>query len=290
MPDYLTYPATSLWAIEENALTQITAAMANLVHAGPIEDVQRMGVPVSKIGNTAVIRIDGPMTKHATILSMIFGGAGMSAVSLAIRAAILDTDIGNIALVVDSPGGSIDGLLSLMADIRAAAQIKPVHAQVDGMAASAAWFVASQATSISIGPTDIVGSVGVQLVKVDFSKEAENKGIKVITINTGKFKSAGVPGTEITDEHIEHFQGIVDSIFAELSKAAMKSRGMTKAQFAQISDGRLHVGADAITLGLADKIQSVSGLMAALHNDKTNQGRRRRSAQDRLELLGHTAQ
>ena len=281
-PQYLFLPMTSVWAIEPKAMSGMIQALGTV--AGPVEDARRMGLPIKQLGATAVIPISGPLTKQRSLLSFMFGGTSMMEIRAALSAAMADDTIRQIVLLIDSPGGETDGLLALMDDVRAAAEVKTVIAQIDGMAASAAWFIASQATTIRIDRTDIVGSVGVQLMLLDTSKANEIAGIKAIAIDTGPFKSAGTPGTEITDEHIEHFQIIVDGIFAELSKAVMKSRGMRASEFAKIADGRLHLGADAVKLGLADSISSVGKTLAGFHEDN-NRRRRRRASVARLELL-----
>ncbi|HEY3624859.1 MAG TPA: S49 family peptidase, partial [Terracidiphilus sp.] len=58
--------------------------------------------------------------------------------------------------------------------IHAANRVKPVRAFVTGIAASAAYWLASQASSITLTPSGEVGSVGVLDLHADISKALEN--------------------------------------------------------------------------------------------------------------------
>lgn len=78
----------------------------------------------------------------------------------AVDAAALDPEIASVLLVIDTPGGSVDGIAEVAGTaIYAARQIKPVRAQVDGMMASAGFYVGSQAETIAAHRMDLIGSV-----------------------------------------------------------------------------------------------------------------------------------
>lgn len=61
--------------------------------------------------------------------------------------------------------------------VREVAKSKPIVAVANGMAASAAYAIASGAGQIAVPPTGLVGSIGVIALHLDFSKFLEEEGI-----------------------------------------------------------------------------------------------------------------
>ena len=153
--------------------------------------------------------------------------------------------------------------------MRTARDSKPVTAQIDGVAMSAGFWLASQASQIFATQGSTLGSIGVILPLLDFSAAFEQMGVKAVPIDTGEFKHMGMMGTEITEEHQAHLQTIVDARFAEFLSAVSKGRGMTPTAVKKLADGRLFVPADARTSGLIDGIRTVDQTIAKLAKPST---------------------
>src|SRR5690606_31819803 len=129
----------------------------------------------------------GAMTKQGSS----FGGASTVRTRRAIRSAAADKSVSAIMLLIDSPGGSVSGTSDLADDVANAKKKKPVYAYIEDTCCSAAYWVASQCSAIYANPTAIVGSIGTYMVVADYSRMAENAGVKVHCISTGKYKGAG---------------------------------------------------------------------------------------------------
>lgn len=213
--------------------------------------------PIQKQDKTGIIQLRGPMLKDAPAWVAKYGLTSTAKVRQALTRAAADSSIENIILWIDSPGGSVDGIAELADAIFEVRQSKPVLAQVEGMAASAAYYVGSQAEKIYAGRSDLIGSIGVRLMLYDFSRMFENAGIKPIPIDTGKYKSAGALGTEITEEQQADFQRIVDGYFADFKDAVLRGRPRLRGGFDDIADGRVFQSREAIGLGLIDGIQTI---------------------------------
>lgn len=254
-------PLSQLWAMEPMAFEQFTR-QAIVVREGPVADAEHSGLPLKKVGGTAVISLVGVMLKSPPLWLQRYGFVGTTAVKAAVSAAAADKSVDQIVLRIDSPGGVVDGNAELADTVYAARQVKPVIAQVDGIMASAAYYVGSQATAIYSGRMDMVGSIGVRLMLYDFSRLFANEGIEAIPIDTGKYKSAGAMGTPITDEQKADFQRIVDAYYNDFVSAIVRGRGMTDAQVRQVGDGRVFTATEALQLGLIDKIQPIEQTLA----------------------------
>lgn len=280
------YPLNTFWSVEPTALRNIQAMLANAIRNignGPTEDANRAGLPVSKSGSTAVVSIRGTMVKHAGWL-VYYGFADTFTSRRAVEAAHTDEEIDTVVLRFDSPGGSVDGLAELGDAVANLAKDKRVIAQVDGMMASAAYYVASQAHEIYAGRMDLVGSIGTRMSLWDMSKMFEDAGVKVIPINTGEYKSAGEPGTEITENQVEYFQGITDGYFSDFMNMVMKGRNLTKEQLSRVADGRVFLASDALNHGLIDGIQALDETMAKLVAEQ-KKGRNTATSKARMQLV-----
>lgn len=210
----------------------------------------------------AVIDMIGTLTKRGSSLS---AASSLIRLKQAVRAAARDPQIGGILLVIDSPGGTVAGTADLAAEVAAAAASKPVYALAEDLIASAAYWIGSQATQLfaANSPT-LVGSIGTFIGLYDTSARAEKEGVKPVMIRTGAHKGAGFEGAAITDEQKAAWQAIVDKTQVEFSAGVARGRKLDAAKVNQLADGRVHVAADAVAVGLLDGIQSYDDTLAAL--------------------------
>jgi len=201
----------------------------------------------------AVIPITGTMTKYGSSLS----SAGSTvAIRRAVLNAMRDDKVKAIALLIDSPGGTVAGTRDLAAQVAEASKQKPTVAYIEDLGASAAYWVASQAREIYANPTAMVGSIGTFAVIQDASGAAAQLGIKVHVIRAGEFKGAGTAGTEITREQLDQWQQIVDDLNEHFIRGVSDGRRLTLLRTRQLADGRAHIAATASHLGLIDGVKS----------------------------------
>lgn len=113
-------------------------------------------------GNQAQVSVSGVLTKTPSFLARVFGGGNTTYadISDALTRADADPSVAGINLRVDSPGGTFDGLFGLIATMQSVK--KPITAHVDGLAASAAYAIVSQADKIVARDKSArFGSIGV---------------------------------------------------------------------------------------------------------------------------------
>ncbi len=193
-----------LYLCEPNWLTQAVA----LVRAGayPLIDA-RPPTPRERLyhvgtDGVAVIPMSGPLFKGGSK----FSSASTVDVRRAVRQARDDPEVRGILLHIDSPGGHVAGIQELADEVRATDKVKPVHAHLDDLGASAAYWVASQARHVTANATAQVGSIGVVAIVEDSSGAAELQGVKVHVVATGERKGDFVPGApgQGLDPHVDH--------------------------------------------------------------------------------------
>jgi signal peptide peptidase SppA len=227
-------------------------------------------------GGVAVIEMSGELMKFSSSLS---AGTSTVAVRRKLRAAAADDDVAAIVLRIDSPGGTVSGTQDLADDVAAAAAKKPVYAFIEDLGASAAYWVASQASKVfASNGTTIVGSIGTFAVIEDTSGQAAMEGVKVHVIRAGEFKGGAVSGAPVEQKTLAWWQEMVDALNDQFVRGVAKGRGMTLARVRELADGRAHVGQAALDLGLVDGIQSFDETVAQLQTKSKSASTRRPKA------------
>ena len=208
----------------------------------------------------AFIAIEGPMMKGESK----YGGTSTVRIRQALRQAVRDEAVKGILILGDSPGGTVAGTEELADEVARAAEAKPVHVHIESLGASAFVWVASQAARISATPLSLVGSIGTYTVVEDSSGQLAKEGIVVHIISTGPYKGAFEPGTPVKPEHLEYVQGYVNGMNEHFLAGVASGRGMDLEAVRRLADGRVHLAADAMALGLLDAVETQDDALKAL--------------------------
>lgn len=220
---------------------------------------EQAGVTVSQ--GVALIPLRGSLMKQVSSLS---NNTSTVLARRKVRAAASDPQVKAILLQIESPGGTSAGTAELADDIRAASERKPVEAYIEDLGASAAYWLASQASRITANAAALVGSIGTYAVVYDFQGAAAQAGIKAHVVRAGALKGAFTPGTEITAEQLADLQRIVSQTNDFFLSAVSAGRKLPRTQVESLADGRLHLAADAKTLQLIDAVDSMENVFARL--------------------------
>lgn len=243
-----------LWMIEPRWFSAAVAAVRAGSFEAPIQD-QNVDMPLYMIDGDgiATIELNGPLMKGDSK----FGGTSMVRSRRAIRRASNDDDVRAIMLSVDSPGGTVAGTAELAADVKAATGVKRVHAHIEDLGASAAYWIASQADRITATATSEIGSIGTLAVIEDSSGKAEAEGIKVHVVSTGEFKGSFVDGAPISEGDLAYLQERIDNLNGHFLSAIASGRNMPPKQVRELADGRVWLAAESKKRGLIDGVGSV---------------------------------
>lgn len=183
------------WAISEKYAIDQAVIISNIINGdvlfekgSPVEPIIKSVKAESdgdddsfaskdEVKSISVISIGGPLTKY----SQFCGPVGMKTIGQWIQQADSDSNVSGILLVIDSPGGTVAGTEELGNIIRDTK--KPIIAFVDDLAASAAYWLASQCDEIiANNTTATVGSIGVITSFIDVQPAMELQGYKFHTI------------------------------------------------------------------------------------------------------------
>lgn len=212
----------------------------------------------------AIIPVNGVLAQRPDIVELLYYGAeDTSAIQDMVKSASADNAVKGILLKVDSPGGFITGGPETADAVAKAASRKPTVAFTDGMMASLAYWIGSQASAVIATRSASVGSIGVFAAHIDATEFHKAIGMKVeITRNTGgDLKAAGAFGTSMTEAQRADIQAGVDSTFAAFAKDVRRTRQDVSADSMR---GQVFDGPDAKKAGLIDAVGSLSYALSRL--------------------------
>lgn len=160
------------------------------------------------VDGVAVISVNGPIdrtTQRGWWTGKVFA-TGQNTVRFALAQALENPEARAVLLSVNSPGGVVSGAKELADYIAEAGKVKPLGAYVDGLAASAAYWLAASTGRVLSPATGQVGSIGVIMQVADFSGFYQKMGVSFEFISSGKYKSVGRGERPLTDEERAYFQ------------------------------------------------------------------------------------
>jgi signal peptide peptidase SppA len=225
-------------------------------------------------GTIAIIPIMGVISHRMNMVQQISGPGGTSIQKLTaqFRAALDDSSVKAIIFDVDSPGGSVDGVPELAAEIFDARSQKKIVAVANTMAASAAYWLASAADELVVTPSGSVGSIGVYAAHEDVSKAMEMAGINLTLVSYGKYKTEGNPWAPLSEEAKAEMQSKVDAYGEMFIKAVAKNRG-TDPQTVRggFGQGRLALATEAVKQKMADRVATLDDVLAKYGVNRTSQ-------------------
>ncbi len=255
------------WAILPEALDQIVA-IAGRVSSDPSLALARREeraerIEASRRQRTALIPVHGPIFPRAALFGATSGATNVAALNRMLDYALAEDEIGAIVLDIDSPGGQVTGIHELAERIRAAASVKPVVAYVSGMAASAAYWLASAAGRIVADPTTKVGSIGVVCAWTDDSAARKRAGLKdyviVSTQSPAKYRDPNSP--EGRSEIQEHADFLAEIFIAKVAEY----RGVTAdAVVRDFGQGSVLLAEAGLRAGMVDEMGSMESVLEEL--------------------------
>lgn len=210
----------------------------------------------------AIIHIHGAVGKLLTDFERMLGMTDYDDIAEQVADADANPNINSILLHIDSPGGTIVGLPELAAKLRNVS--KPLVAYTEGTAASAAYWIASQADSVLLSESAEVGSVGVYVALLDQTEYLRNMGLKVNAVSAGDNKLDYADFKPLSEEARERLQANVDKWHTRFKQEINNKRNVPEASMT----GQTYEGLEAVEAGLADGVVNdladVIGLMVNL--------------------------
>jgi ClpP class serine protease len=274
----------SPWAIQESWLQEMYAILVDKNSGDVLRSMaQARGIPledgseeaeaydmvnrgVYRRGSTAVIPITGPIFPRANLMTRLCGATSLSMTMKDFKAAENDPEVKNIVIPADSPGGAatlVDEFGSMIAGAK-----KPVYGHVQGMGASAMYWLLSQMSQVSLSPTSSVGSIGAIMSMTKYRKKSDDEYPKEL-----KFVSSISPKKVLDPESEEgaaEAYAVVNSIAEVFAADVAKGRGVSlETVLEQFGQGGMITGNNAVEVGMADRVDTLEALLDRLDEESS---------------------
>lgn len=262
-----------LWAMQPTAFATFMQEQAardalpearSLLHEEPDD-----APPYELVDGVAVIPMEGVITRLGG-----WYGTGLRGLQTALDQALTDPAARAVLFSIYSPGGSASGVKEFSDAIFAARRVKPCAAWVDGLCASAAYWLASATGAVFAGPSAIVGSIGVILRHLDKSGLNTQLGLAFTYVTAGTYKAVGNPDAALSDRDKSVLQTRVDAFYELFCGDVAQRMGLASDNRTAWADGRDFLANEAEQLGLvtalvSSRADAIQKLLKETHMDKS---------------------
>jgi signal peptide peptidase SppA len=237
----------------------------------------------------ALLSIFGTITPRAGMVGDLSEmGCTMDRFARQYQAAMTDGNIAGVIVQIDSPGGNVYQVPETADLIYSLRDRKPNVGVVTGMCASAAFWLGAQFSELVATQSSELGSIGVLMKHEDVSKAAEEAGVKVTFITSPRDgnKAEGNPFTPLSDDSIAYYNSRTDAYYTMFLSALKKGRGAhgNKDIGKAWGAGRMVGAAQAVELGMADRIGTMQGEVERMTGKAGGQGNGNGSGGRRAEI------
>ena len=204
---------------------------------------------------TAVVQVDGEIDRESR--------ASAENVIEGLHAAFEHPGTKGVLLRINSPGGSPVQSSQIYAEVRrlrAKHPQIPLHAVVEDIAASGAYYIAASADRIYVDPSSLVGSIGVIIDSFGLTGTIEKIGAERRVITAGEDKAFLDPFLPLSEKHRAYAQQMLDEIHRVFIGAVKDGRGPRLKDSPELYSGLVWTGQRAVDLGLADAFGSVDSV------------------------------
>lgn len=213
----------------------------------------------------AVININGPLSyRPVTVMGFDCGGANYQTIKEDF-AELVGQGAKTIALNIDSGGGEAYQCFAtgrFMRDLADEHGVK-IITFVDGMAASAAYALASIADEIIVAEGSEVGSIGVLVRLMNDSKALEKEGYERVFVTAGESKVPFAADGSFRPDFINDIQDKVDTLYQEFTEFVATNRNLS-VEAIKSTEAKTFLPEKALSLGLIDKVMTVDAFYAYL--------------------------
>lgn len=191
------------------------------------------------------------------------GTIGSVTIAKELRKIRLDENIKAVVFRINSPGGSALASDVILREVELMKSVKPIVVSMGDYAASGGYYIACKADSIFAQPNTLTGSIGVFGLVPNLQNFYKNKlGITYDGVKTGQFSDLGNLNRPLSKGEMVIAQRAVNKIYDDFISHVASGRNMSKAAVDSVGQGRVWTGANALGLGLVDKIGGINDAIA----------------------------
>lgn len=263
-------------------------------------------ISASQSGNAQNIFADAPegsvvvIPVAGTIMAEddCWGSPGTNTMSSWLNAARDAENISGVILHINSGGGTVEGTAEFADVISSVAQDMPVEAYVEGMACSAAYWLASCCSKITASSGTVeFGSIGTAINFTDCSEMYAKNGVKKIYINA---EDSFDKNQDYYQAIAGNYQPMLDNVLNPTNAIFLNAIKTNRAGTLKLTDrkdgdkvigqepltGKTYVAGKAIENGLIDQIGTMAGVLSSVKASAGNSTKILNTSTKNMGLFG----
>ena len=168
-----------------------------------------------------------------------------------------------VVLRVNSPGGSAVASAIIGRELDLTKAVKPLIVSMGNYAASGGYWISTKGDYIFADPTTLTGSIGVFGTFPNMKGFLNDKiGLTFDVAKTNENADFGNFTQPLTEFQYSKLQEMVVKTYDDFTKRVAEGRGLRQTFVDSIGQGRVWAGADALGLGLVDKLGDMEDAIA----------------------------
>ncbi len=171
-----------------------------------------------------------------------------------LNAFLHDDRVKAVLVRLDSPGGAVGPSQEIYGELLRVRKTKPVVASFGSVAASGAYYIACGADRIFTSPGTLTGSIGVILESAYMEELMRFLKIEPRMYKAGEHKDMLNPFRRATEKEEELVRDMLNDVHDQFVTAVSESRGIAKENLAELTDGRILTGRQALNAKLVDEL------------------------------------
>lgn len=199
----------------------------------------------------ALVRISGPIVDVGPTLKWLRKIENNAAVK-------------GVLVRVDSPGGGAAASQEIYAALARIAAKIPVAVSMGSVAASGGLMVSMAGQRIFANPSTVTGSIGVRMDIPQLQGLMQKVGIGQETLVTAPYKDAASYMRPMTPEDRAYLEKVLMNMHGQFVDIVAKGRHMPREKAADLANGKICTGQEALELGLVDAMGGMDDAIAWL--------------------------
>ncbi len=246
--------------LKPGALAQ---AIENLGTGGHTDQMRHMDREIQIKNGVAVVDVDGVLLERADFFdAMTSDGFSLTRLTAKIEELKKDPQIKTVVFNFATPGGDVGGTQNAARSIKALSEAgKKTVAYINSLACSGGTWLAVACNEVILSSdTSEMGSVGVVIAHREISELEKKIGVKTTEITAGDKKRAwsfyeplSEEGKNALEERAKTIHGIFIANVEEYRPQMSENRP-------EWIEGQIFIGAQAVEVGLADKVEYIPNL------------------------------
>lgn len=187
-------------------------------------------------------------------------------------------NVKGVLLNIDSPGGAVAPSIEIAYAIKRLKAIKPVVVYASGTIASGSYYASIWANEIIVNPGSMVGSIGVIMEGADLSGIMDKFGVKMQTVQAGKYKKVGAMDRAWTEFEVNELNKVIQGTYDMFTEDVANARGLDVKKRDLFANAHIFTASQAKEVGLVDslgvnydakaKLIELSGVTKPLWNEE----------------------